>query len=246
MAQINVQGPSEDEEFDTANNNVAVATDEPKPTESETLSSEDTSEAEATAAPTFTEEPATEEVEAPAEDAKPEAKPASPASTPADIPPPVTPVRKDTSKPHADLWRLLLELILLLALVGLGLWAWSLHSDNQNLQKQVTTLNNNPLLVAERTRNSLVQKVGKLMELPTNAGTPVVYTVSDVSKAKAQTDFFANSQNGDQVLIYQTGFAVVYRPSTNKIVNSGVVTVKSQAAATPTTSPKATTPTTKR
>ncbi len=47
----------------------------------------------------------------------------------------------------------------------------------------------------------IVDKVGKLIELPSNE-TPTVATVSDVTKLSGQL-FFTHAQNGDQVLIYK-------------------------------------------
>jgi len=63
----------------------------------------------------------------------------------------------------------------------------------------------------------LVKKVSKLIMLPSNES-PTVATVSDPSKLSNQA-FFANSQKGDKVLIYTSSKkAILYRPSTNKIV----------------------------
>src|SRR3989344_9020923 len=60
--------------------------------------------------------------------------------------------------------------------------------------------------------------VGKLMMLPSDE-TPTVATVSDVEKLKNQP-FFAASQNGDKVLIFsQAKKAILYRPSTNMIID---------------------------
>ncbi|HVZ66925.1 MAG TPA: LytR C-terminal domain-containing protein [Patescibacteria group bacterium] len=93
----------------------------------------------------------------------------------------------------------------------------------------------------------LLDAVSKIAELPPNE-TPTFATVSDVTKLSGQS-FFANAQNGDQVLIYNNAKkAYLYRPSTGKIVNIGPValsndTVPSEsaspsAAATPTALPK--------
>ena len=217
MAQINVQGPSDDEEFDTTSN---VATLSPP-------------EAEETA-PVNNPEPAGEPLETPA------AQPSQPAEAPkgpepsvpeTPTPPPAKPAA-GPAKPHAPIWRLALETVLAVAVIVLALWAWSLHSDNKDLKKQVTALNNNPEIVAQRQKDELIHKAGALVQLPTNAGTPIMYTVSDITKAKALSDFFVNAQNGDQVLFYQTGFAVVYRPSTNKVVNEGTLVVKNAQTTT--------------
>ena len=69
----------------------------------------------------------------------------------------------------------------------------------------------------------LVEKVGKLVELPKEERVTLA-TVSDISKLKDQP-FFSQSQNGDKVLIYeQSKKAILYRPSTNKIIEIGPVT----------------------
>lgn len=63
----------------------------------------------------------------------------------------------------------------------------------------------------------LTVKVGKLMDLP-NDEEPVVATVSDVTKLASQP-FFAKALNGDKVLAYSKAKkAILYRPSTNKII----------------------------
>ncbi len=79
----------------------------------------------------------------------------------------------------------------------------------------------------------LVDSVGKLIELP-KGEQPTVATVSDKEKLSGQP-FFANSQNGDKVLVYSKArIAVIYRPSTGKIINYATnITVGDQAATTP-------------
>jgi hypothetical protein len=71
---------------------------------------------------------------------------------------------------------------------------------------------------------ALIEQVGKLMELPLNEE-PTIATVSDVEKLKDQP-FFTSAQNGDKVLIYQKAKkAILYRPSTKKIVEVGPVNI---------------------
>lgn len=110
---------------------------------------------------------------------------------------------------------------------------------------------------ADAETASLVKKVGKLIELPISE-TPTIATVSDKTKLTGQ-QFFANAQNGDKVLIYsQAKKAILYRPSTNKIievapinlapspsispsqVNPSVSPVEDQTQANPTLSPSPT------
>lgn len=206
MAKADVAEPSEDEDFDATINShesVAVATEEaPKSSSSKT----ETEDAE-TEAPETTEEP-----EAPAEaDDEPEADEA-----PVE---PDKPAVAKASKPKSALSRrMIFEVVLLLAVIGLGLWSWSLYSDRQDLRKQVAQLNQNPQIAVQRQTQALLTAVGKLIQLPSGE-TPTVANVSDAAQAKQQSAFFNNAQNGDKVLMYaKAGEAILYRPSTGKIV----------------------------
>ncbi len=72
--------------------------------------------------------------------------------------------------------------------------------------------------VAQKNTEDLVEKVGKLIMLPTDE-TPSIATVSDPEKLKKDQPFFANAKVGDKVLIYATARkAIMYSPSENKIV----------------------------
>lgn len=96
---------------------------------------------------------------------------------------------------------------------------------------------------------AVVQQVSQLMDVPA-AETPVLATVTDKTKVNTQP-FFARSENGDKVLLYtQFGRAILYRPSTNKIIDVTVInttetvtpldTIETNAApiATPTSAPQ--------
>jgi hypothetical protein len=99
------------------------------------------------------------------------------------------------------------------------------------LESQVATLNNNPAIVEQRKTDELVTKVATLMELPQNER-PQAALVSDAASLKKQYPFFANVSNGDQILFYyQAGKVIVYRPSTNKVVQTGPLTITQTPAA---------------
>jgi hypothetical protein len=105
-----------------------------------------------------------------------------------------------------------------LLVVGLGLWAWTLSSDRNNLKSQVSELQKNPQVAVQKQTDELIKRVGALMQLPSDE-TPTIANVTDASKAKEQSAFFNNAQNGDKVLMYvKAGEAILYRPSTNKII----------------------------
>jgi hypothetical protein len=113
----------------------------------------------------------------------------------------------------------------LMFLVFLGLLVFFIFRY-QSQQDQIKRLSN-PQALAQEEQQQLVTKVGKLTDLPKNEN-PTVATVSDVNKLKDQT-FFANAQNGDKVLIYsQSKQAILYRPSTNKIIQISSVNLGNQ------------------
>lgn len=88
---------------------------------------------------------------------------------------------------------------------------------------------NSPQQLSVDEAGKIIEKVGKLIELP--AGTPTVATVSDIAKLKDQP-FFAKAQNGDKVLIYsEAKKAIIYRTSTNKIVEVSNVNLGAAPAA---------------
>ncbi len=83
--------------------------------------------------------------------------------------------------------------------------------------------------VQTRETATLVQKVGALMLLPTGE-TPVVASVTDAQSLKSQQPFYKDAQNGDVLLVYaQAERAILYRSSTNKIINVGPVYLNQDA-----------------
>lgn len=81
-----------------------------------------------------------------------------------------------------------------------------------------------PTVNLEEEIRVTTQEVGKLMELP--AEKPMVATVKDVTQLPANQPFFLVAKNGDKVLFYNDAKkAILYRPSTDKIVNVAPITV---------------------
>ena len=82
----------------------------------------------------------------------------------------------------------------------------------QNAQKLLSGGNSQAQL------QSVIDKVSKLVVLPSDEK-PTLATVTNKFKVNSQ-DFFKKAENGDQVLIYtKNKTAILYRPSSNKIVN---------------------------
>ncbi len=76
---------------------------------------------------------------------------------------------------------------------------------------------------------NLTKTIGDVLELPTGE-TPTLATVTDREKL-AEQPFFQRAENGDKVLIYtNSGRAILYRPSTKKIVDVTTVNVNQGVA----------------
>lgn len=85
----------------------------------------------------------------------------------------------------------------------------------------------NPNLEAQKETDALVSALGKLMELP-QGETPTIATVSDKEKLQSQP-FFKMATNGDKLFAYNTAMlAILYRPSTNKIINVAPISINQQ------------------
>lgn len=120
--------------------------------------------------------------------------------------------------------KVIVVLAILLIVVALipAIYFGSKYQKNQSLLK-------NPDKAKTDEAQSLVVAVGKLVKLP--AETPAIATVSDISKLQGQT-LFRNAQNGDKVLIFaQAKKAVVYRPSTNQVIDIGNIVVSPSGGA---------------
>lgn len=272
MPQVDVQWPSEDEDFDakadTNSSKTAVktkpsitkVTDEPTPVEKDQpTEDQDTANHEEVpvepTSPTAAEKTESESTESTSEEAanQPDSDPAvqNEAATIANaVDEPLPP---DTKLPTAGsfrrsaanmgVWRLAAEGVLVVAVIVLGAWSWSLYNDRKDLQGQVKTLNANPQSVVQKQTQQLITRVGHLITLPASE-TPTVAEVSNAAQAKQQSSFFANAQNGDRVLMYvKAGEAILYRPSTNKIILVAPLVFTNNSSSTSSSTNKATTST---
>lgn len=98
--------------------------------------------------------------------------------------------------------RVILVLVCLALLAGGGYWYLVVQAQD-----------------VARQEKTLIAAVSKLVVLPVDE-VPAVSTVVD--EKKVDQEFLRNAKKGDKVLLYfQAGRAVVYRPSTQQIVNVG-------------------------
>ena len=120
--------------------------------------------------------------------------------------------------------------VLLVALIVLavGLFAVKNLYDKEQLRQEVARLEQAQTVSTANEAVDLKDKIARLLELPTDE-TPTVATVVDADKVREQA-FFANSRNGDKILLFSTtGKAVLYRPATNKIVEIAPISLGDQS-----------------
>ena len=95
-------------------------------------------------------------------------------------------------------------------------------------------LKNNPSSANQATANKTISEVGKLYILP-KGETPTVAKIVNINSLKGQA-FFKDAEDGDQLLIYtKAQLAIIYRPSTNVIINAGPVVLNGSNGTTSST-----------
>ena len=108
------------------------------------------------------------------------------------------------------------------------------------LQDENTRLSN-PQESAKAEMDRVKEAVEMLVDTPKDE-TPIIATVTDVEKLKSQP-FYANAQNGDKALFYEKSKrAILYRPSTNKIINTSTIDINTSSNGAATGSDAAATP----
>jgi hypothetical protein len=106
-----------------------------------------------------------------------------------------------------------LALVLVFAgTAGFFFWKWQ-------------SLKANPTVEAEATSARVIEKVGKIYDLP-KGEKPSVALIQDKNKLKDQS-FFDKAQNGDHLLMYTNAkLALLYREKDNKLINVGPITIQ--------------------
>jgi hypothetical protein len=102
----------------------------------------------------------------------------------------------------------------LLTLIILGIFGWLAYGYMTTKNQLQTISKGKPEATVSQ---QLIDKVGLLVDLPQNEA-PTIATVNNASKLKNQ-EFFARAADGDKVMIFnKSGLAVLYRPSTNRVI----------------------------
>ncbi|KXK07710.1 MAG: hypothetical protein UZ21_OP11001000932 [Microgenomates bacterium OLB22] len=103
--------------------------------------------------------------------------------------------------------------LVLTCLLGVGgYFAYQYYSLKQAVQ--------DPTKASIKELEYVIAKVGRLMQLP-QGEQPLLATVDDVNKLRDKP-FFRSAHNGDKALFYsKAGKAILYRPSTDKIIEIG-------------------------
>lgn len=116
--------------------------------------------------------------------------------------------------------------LLVIAIMGIASTIF-LGYQYQKAKREIQTIRTDPTVIqkaAQAEVKQLLDQIGKLIDLPQKES-PTVATVIDSQKLKSQP-FFAKAKNGDKIIIYtEAKKAIIYRPSTNKIVDVAPVTI---------------------
>lgn len=131
--------------------------------------------------------------------------------------------------------RIIVLLIVIVLLISGGFVYYNNQKKLQDTQETISLSEQR-----EKENTELIEKVGKLMLLPENEQ-PTIATVSDKSQLSSQP-FFDKAQDGDKVLVYANAKkAILYRPSTNQIIEVAPVNITSPTLTpSPTATPSAT------
>jgi len=113
-------------------------------------------------------------------------------------------------------------LIAVVLLIATTIASGYFYQKYRSSQQELASLKSNQQVATDN--KLLIEAVAKITELPDDEE-PTIATVTDMDRLKSQS-FFTRAENGDKVLIYpKTKIAVLYRPTTNKIVQISPVNI---------------------
>ena len=125
-----------------------------------------------------------------------------------------------------------LLIILTLAGAGSSYYFYSKYSTANKLLAD-------PNALVQKEEAKVIENLSKLIDLPTDEQ-PTVATVLDKEKLKDQP-FFVKAENGDKLVVFaQNKKALLYRESSNKIIEFAQLVLDAEPTPTKTVTPKAT------
>ncbi len=106
------------------------------------------------------------------------------------------------------------------------------NSELENLKNDIVTDPNSVVSRLQQEQNSsILEEIAQVYAVPEDE-TPTIATVEDISKL-ADQPFFEGAENGDILVVFdKSAQAILYRPSTQKLVKVGPI---SSGTGTPTT-----------
>ena len=119
-------------------------------------------------------------------------------------------------------------ILVVLALIAVGAAGAATYFYNQ-----YQTIKKNPDLVYKKEDQKVIVSISEHMQLP-QGEEPSIATILDITKLKGQR-FFENAQNGDKIITYtQAKKAILWRPSTNKIIEVASLVLEGSPVSTQT------------
>jgi hypothetical protein len=145
--------------------------------------------------------------------------------------PPTETIVTSKARPLSKYWttRYLVIAAVILVFVILIAVVINLLGDRSRLEARLNQSASGASAAHDNEAAALAAQIGKVFELPVGE-TPVLVTVSDAAKVNSQ-QFFKQARDGDKVLLYsKAGTAILYRPSSKKIVNVAPISPDSSPA----------------
>ncbi len=129
----------------------------------------------------------------------------------------------------------------LLALIAVALWSWGFYALGA-----FAVYRAHPELSQSERASQILSKVSRLIQLP-QGEPPTMATINNAAQAKVNQPFLASAEDGDVLIVYQRAEeALLYRPSTDKLVAVGPVTNGPQPSVPAATSTNASTTSAKK
>jgi hypothetical protein len=129
---------------------------------------------------------------------------------------------KSSSDSAVSAKKIVLGILTTVILIAMAVGGYMLYQAYLGQKERADRLSN-PAEAAKEETKQLIEAVSKLTDLPDEE--PTIATVRDVNELEGQS-FFQNAQNGDKVLIFtKAKKAILYRPSTNKVIEIAPVTL---------------------